>query len=64
MPLAAGGLGPTRGSPASGCRTPNGRPYAICRGAGGSLPQYQLAEQTNVEGPSLVRVLDELNGTA
>jgi len=27
---------------------------------GGSLPQYQLAEQSNVEGPSLVRVLDEL----
>jgi MarR family transcriptional regulator for hemolysin len=27
---------------------------------GGSLPQYQLAEQVNVEGPSLVRVLDEL----
>ena len=28
--------------------------------AGGSLPQYRLAEHTSVEGPSLVRVLDEL----
>jgi len=28
--------------------------------SGGSVPQYQLAEQVNVEGPSLVRVLDEL----
>jgi MarR family transcriptional regulator for hemolysin len=28
--------------------------------AGGSLPQYRLAEHANIEGPSLVRVLDEL----
>jgi len=29
--------------------------------AGGSLPQYRLAEHANIEGPSLVRVLDELD---
>jgi len=28
--------------------------------AGGSLPQYRLAEHAGLEGPSLVRVLDEL----
>jgi MarR family transcriptional regulator for hemolysin len=27
---------------------------------GGSLPQYRLAERAGLEGPSLVRVLDEL----
>jgi MarR family transcriptional regulator for hemolysin len=46
--------------PSMTCRTPSALPVLHIARSGGGMRQGHLAEELGVEGPSLVRILDQL----